>query len=265
MSRTAHLQRETKETKVDLTLDLDGTGTARADTGHPVLRPHARTARQARRLRPHDRRRGRPRDRPPPHRRGRRHRARHRGEGGARRQGGRPAVRVGARAARRSARAGRARPVGPPVPRLRGRSDLGVDRYVRSAAHGGVLARASRSGRDHAAPAVAVGHATVTTSSRRRSRASPARCATRCASRGRACRRPRARSRPAASVRALSGDRPARRPLRAPAHRATSRPRRSTTTIRSRSLARYADAGATLDPRRRPRRRPHRRARTTSR
>jgi imidazoleglycerol-phosphate dehydratase len=35
MSRTAHLQRETKETKIDLTLELDGTGTARADTGIP--------------------------------------------------------------------------------------------------------------------------------------------------------------------------------------------------------------------------------------
>jgi imidazoleglycerol-phosphate dehydratase len=35
MSRTAHLQRETKETKIDLTLEIDGTGTARADTGIP--------------------------------------------------------------------------------------------------------------------------------------------------------------------------------------------------------------------------------------
>ena len=52
--------------------------TRSASTGHPVLRPHARAARQARRLRPADRGEGRPRDRPAPHRRGRRHRARHR-------------------------------------------------------------------------------------------------------------------------------------------------------------------------------------------
>jgi imidazoleglycerol-phosphate dehydratase len=37
MSRTAHLQRETKETKIDLTLEIDGTGTARADTGIPFF------------------------------------------------------------------------------------------------------------------------------------------------------------------------------------------------------------------------------------
>jgi imidazoleglycerol-phosphate dehydratase len=37
MSRTAHLQRETKETKIDLTLEVDGSGTARADTGIPFF------------------------------------------------------------------------------------------------------------------------------------------------------------------------------------------------------------------------------------
>jgi imidazoleglycerol-phosphate dehydratase len=37
MSRTAHLQRETKETTIDLTLEVDGTGTARADTGIPFF------------------------------------------------------------------------------------------------------------------------------------------------------------------------------------------------------------------------------------
>jgi imidazoleglycerol-phosphate dehydratase len=37
MSRTAHLQRETKETKIDLSLEIDGSGTARADTGIPFF------------------------------------------------------------------------------------------------------------------------------------------------------------------------------------------------------------------------------------
>ena len=37
MSRSAHLQRETKETKIDLSLEIDGTGAARADTGIPFF------------------------------------------------------------------------------------------------------------------------------------------------------------------------------------------------------------------------------------
>jgi imidazoleglycerol-phosphate dehydratase len=37
MSRTAHIERETKETKIDLTLEIDGTGAARADTGIPFF------------------------------------------------------------------------------------------------------------------------------------------------------------------------------------------------------------------------------------
>lgn len=37
MSRTAHLQRETKETTIDLTLEIDGSGTARAETGIPFF------------------------------------------------------------------------------------------------------------------------------------------------------------------------------------------------------------------------------------
>ena len=37
MSRAAHLQRETKETKIDLSLEIDGSGTARADTGIPFF------------------------------------------------------------------------------------------------------------------------------------------------------------------------------------------------------------------------------------
>ncbi len=37
MSRSAHLERETKETKIDLTLEIDGTGAARASTGIPFF------------------------------------------------------------------------------------------------------------------------------------------------------------------------------------------------------------------------------------
>jgi len=37
MSRTAHLTRETKETTVDLVLEVDGSGAARADTGIPFF------------------------------------------------------------------------------------------------------------------------------------------------------------------------------------------------------------------------------------
>jgi len=37
MSRSAHLERETKETKIDLTLEIDGTGAARAATGIPFF------------------------------------------------------------------------------------------------------------------------------------------------------------------------------------------------------------------------------------
>ena len=89
---------------------------------HPVLRPHARAARQARRVRPADRGRGRPRDRHPPHDRGHRHRARDGAARRPRRQGRRPAVRVRALPARRGAGAGRARPLGTAVPHLRRRS-----------------------------------------------------------------------------------------------------------------------------------------------
>ena len=37
MSRTAHLTRETKETTIDLVLEVDGSGAARADTGIPFF------------------------------------------------------------------------------------------------------------------------------------------------------------------------------------------------------------------------------------
>ena len=186
--------------------------------------------------------RGRPRGRPPPHGRGRRHRARHRVQGRARRQGRRAAVRVGAGAARRGAGAGGARPVGPPVPRLRGRPGRrsGSARSTRSSPR-------SSGGRSRSAPASRCTSArspaaTATTSSRRRSRASPGACATRCGSRAPACRRPRARSEPrpvdlfppstsaAGSASGCAG--------------ATSPPRPSTTTIRSRVAREFEAPGA---------------------
>ena len=74
--RASAQHRETKETTIDLSFDVDGRGDASVVDRHPVLRPHARAARQARRLRPDDRREGRPRGRPAPHRRRRRDRAR---------------------------------------------------------------------------------------------------------------------------------------------------------------------------------------------
>ena len=54
--------------------------------------------------------------------------------------------------------------------------------------------------------------------------------------------------------RALPGDRPARRPGRAPAAGRLRRRDRSTATTRSRSPPSFADAGRDVDPRRRPRR-----------
>ena len=52
MSRTAHRSRSTKETSIEISIDLDGTGRTDVSTGIPVLRPHARPARSARWLRP---------------------------------------------------------------------------------------------------------------------------------------------------------------------------------------------------------------------
>ena len=54
MSRTATRSRATKETSIEIAIDLDGTGVTDCTHGHPVLRPHARPARSPRRLRPDD-------------------------------------------------------------------------------------------------------------------------------------------------------------------------------------------------------------------
>ena len=77
----------------------------------PVLRPHARPARSARRLRPGRAGDGRPARRRPPHRRGRRHHPRRGVPRGAGRQGRHPPLRQRALPARRGARRGRPRPV----------------------------------------------------------------------------------------------------------------------------------------------------------
>ena len=53
VSRTATRSRATKETSIDVAIDLDGIGHHRRLDRHPVLRPHARPARPPRRVRPH--------------------------------------------------------------------------------------------------------------------------------------------------------------------------------------------------------------------
>ena len=196
MSRAAERRsRETKETTVDARRSRS---TAPATTDgrhrHPVLRPHARAARQARGLRPdastatgdlevdlH-------------------HTVEDVGIvlGNALREAlgdkaRRAPLRERARAARRSARAGRARPVGPAVPRLRRRPGRGVDRHVRSAARRGVLEGLRRRRAGHVAHAQRVGQERPPRD-RGVVQGRRARVARRGAGRGRpTCRRPRAR------------------------------------------------------------------------
>ena len=163
---------------------------------HPVLRPHARPARQPRRLRP--RRRGQGDLEIDAHHTvedvgivlGEAFREALGDKAGVRRF----AVRPGA--ARRGAGRGRARPVGPPVPRLRGRLPRREDPRrpaVRPAAGRGVLARVRHRRRRSRCTSTSVRgkqhpphHRGVVQG------ASPGRCATRCRSRAAACRPPRA-------------------------------------------------------------------------
>ena len=107
MSRTGRVERETKETKVLVEIDLDGTGAVRHRHRRRLLRPHAQPARQARRLRPDRADQRRPGDRRAPHDGGHRARAGRGVRAGARRQGGHPPVRQRDRADGRGAGAGR--------------------------------------------------------------------------------------------------------------------------------------------------------------
>ncbi len=76
MARTARRERTTKETSIVIEIDLDGSRAHGGLDRAAVLRPHARSARASRRLRPRREGRGRPPHRQPPHRRGRGDRAR---------------------------------------------------------------------------------------------------------------------------------------------------------------------------------------------
>ena len=167
-------------------------------TGHAVLRPHARPARPPRRLRPHGRR--------PPATSHDRHATT-------------PSRTSASCSARRSARRSATRPAcaGSPAaayPLDEALVEVALDLSGRPfvvwevalparcmplgdppfdpqlAEH--VLAVVRHRRRHHAARDAACAGATPTTSSRPRSRASPAACATRCGSRAAACRRPRA-------------------------------------------------------------------------
>ena len=185
--RAATVARTTNETDIAIELDLDGAGAVEVSTGIPFF-DHMLA--QLGRHGGFDlvvRGRGRPRDRRPPHRRGRRHPARRGVPGGARRQGRRAPLRLQPGAARRGAHRRRPRPVGPPVPPLRGRLPRREDPRrpaVRPAAGRGVLAGRSSPRRRSRCTSPRCAAATPTTSSRPRSRPSPGRCATRCAVEG---------------------------------------------------------------------------------
>ena len=137
--RYAEQKRTTKETTVDLELEVDGSGTTTVSTGIPffdhMLEQLGKHAGFDLRIEATWRSRGRP----APHRRRRRHRARQRAARGAGRQARRAPLRQRARAARRGARAGGARSLGPAVPRVRRGAGRRVDRHLRSAARRGIL------------------------------------------------------------------------------------------------------------------------------
>ena len=108
--RDATVLRTTTETALRLTLDLDGSGRTRVETGHRLSRPPPDAARLPRVVRPGARRRRRSRGGRAPHGRGRARCARHRALAGARHARGRCPLRLGDRADGRGARVGRSRP-----------------------------------------------------------------------------------------------------------------------------------------------------------
>ena len=120
--RKASIKRATKETDIEVAVDLDGKGASNDRDRHRLLRPHARSAGAPLAHRHHREGQGRPAHRPPPHHRGCRHRARPGGEAGARRHEGHHPLRRRARADGRGADPGRHRHFGPAVPGVQGRS-----------------------------------------------------------------------------------------------------------------------------------------------
>ena len=182
--RVASVARRTKEVVVDRRADHRWRWDRRGENGHPVLRPHARTAWQARRVRPDGDGEG-DLEVDAHHTVEDTGIARRRGPvAGARRQGGDRAIRRRARAARRSADPGGARPLRATVPRLRGRRESETDRLVR---HRGSPRSSSARSRKPPARRSTCGCCPGrirTTSSRRRSRRWRRRCAKACARTG---------------------------------------------------------------------------------
>ena len=184
--RPATRSRATKETSIEIAIDLDGTGVTDVLDRHPVLRPHARPARAPRRLRPDGRGHRRPRTSTPttPSRTSRSRSARR----SARRSATRPASAASpagcSRSTRRWSRSPSTCPGRPFVAwdvELPESLPLGNPAFDPQLAEHAVSSFATNAGITlHVTLKRAA--ATCTTSSRRRSRASPAACATPCAS-----------------------------------------------------------------------------------
>ena len=144
MARTATIVRETSESKVELSLNLDGTGKTDIDTSVPFYNHIDDGARQAFADRPENQSRRGHRHRRAPYRRRHRHRIRRGSEAGPRRQAWHPPFRRRHRAARRGAGQGRGRHFRPPVLRVHrraGRLRILHDwrafyRFARSPRHG---------------------------------------------------------------------------------------------------------------------------------